>query len=210
MSNPASMRTAIEMRVKKEYAQTQLNEDNKIIDGIQKFILMAQQHQSLRPVLKDAAITIFRLFPFKEITIGLKSPKDGLYRYEEILGHSKSAEQAHRSLAYTYEEFFDSKDYPAIRLSKYTEFALLEEQPFLENEKDTYNRPIMLTGVRKTVYNFVEGDYFDIYMYSPSDEMIGWIELGATKDGNIPSMITIKWLEFFASILSLLVQKHSY
>jgi hypothetical protein len=207
----SDMKKQIELAMKQQYIQIPADEDGKIIDGIQKFMIAAQQQPAtFRRIIHEAALMIYRVFPFKEITIGLKSPVDGRYRYEEIVGHSKTAEQALKQLAYTYEEFFSAKDYPAIRLSKFTELALVEEQPFLEHEKETYNRPILLSGVRNSTNDFVEGDYLDVYMYDSNDVMIGWIELSLTKDGKLPSMRIIKWLELFASVLSIILQRIMY
>ena len=209
-TNPkaADIRGKIESYMKQQYMLVPIDEDGKILDAIQKFMVVTQQQPiTTRRIIHEAALTTLRVFPFKEITIGLKSPVDGLYRYEEIVGHSKTAEQALKKLAYTYEEFFSQKDYPAIRLSKFTELALAEEQPFLEHEKDTYNRPILLSETRNSIEKFVEGDYLDVYMYDSNEDMIGWIELGLTKDGRMPSIRIIKWLEFFASIISVILQR---
>lgn len=152
-------------------------------------------------------MTIYRTFPFKEITIGLKSPNDGRYRYEEIIGHSRVAAEALKKLSYSYDEFFSQKDYPSFWVSEYTEMALVEQRPYLEIEKDTYNRPTLLNDVRKSVDDFVEGDYMDVYMYGLKGEMMGWIELGLTKDGKMPSGLIIKQLELLAFVLACFVQR---
>lgn len=198
----------IEKVLKQQYKRIPEDQNEKVLDGIQKFIDFTHQPRAaLRDVIHEAAMTVYRLFPFKEITIGLKSRADGKYRYTEIIGHSRTAADALKRLSYTYDEFFNQRDYPSFWVSKYTELALVEEHPFLENEKDTYNRPALLSGARKSVDVIVEGDYFDIYMYGPKDEMIGWIELGMTRDGKMPSMMVIKQLELFASILSCIIQQ---
>jgi hypothetical protein len=163
--------------------------------------LARQPGLSANDVIHEAAMAIYRFFPFREISFGLKSPVDDRYRYQEILGHTAVATEALRKLSYSYEEFFSQRDYPAFWLSKYTEVALVEEQPFLESEKDTYNRPTKLSEARKSIDDFVEGDYIDIYMYGPKDEMIGWVELSATKNGKMPSAFVIKQLEAFVTII---------
>jgi hypothetical protein len=152
-------------------------------------------------------LVIYRTFPFKEVTIGLKSQSDGRYRYEEIVGHTQVATDALKKLSYSYDEFFSPKDYPAFWISDYTELALAEGRPFLESERDTYNRPILLLAARKSLDDFIEGDYFDVYMYGAKDEMIGWIELGATKDGKMPPMTVIKQLELLVFVLSFFVKR---
>lgn len=207
-ANAANISSKVERVLRQQYSQIPADENEKILDGIQKFIALSYQPPViLHRIIHEAAMAIYRLFPFKEITIGLKSPVDGRYRYEEVIGHSRVAAEALRKLSYTYDEFFSQRDYPAIRVSKYTELALVEELPYLESEKDTYNRPTLLSEVRRSIDDFVEGDYLDVYMYGPKDEMIGWIELGATKDGKMPSASVIKRLELFASILSCVIQR---
>ncbi len=198
----------IERSLKKEYNHIPTDQTEKILDGIQRLIdLGLQPGVSLHQFIHEAALVIYRTFPFKEISIGLKSQNDGRYRYEEVVGHTQTAAEALRKLSYSHEEFFSPKDYPAFWISEHTELALAEGRPFLESERDTYNRPILLLAVRKSLDDFIEGDYFDVYMYGLKDEMIGWIELGATKDGKMPSMLVIKQLEVLAFVLSCFVQR---
>lgn len=199
----------IERVLRRQYNQVPADENERILDGIQKFIDLTHQDRiTLHDVIHEAAMAIHRLFPFKEVTIGLRSRVDGKYRYEEVIGHSRVSAEALKKLSYTYDDFFGPRDdYPAIRLSRYTALALVEEQPFRESEKDTYSRPTLLSEVRKSVDDTVEGDYWDIHMYGLKDDLIGWIELGTTKDGKMPSASIIKQLELFAFILSCVIQR---
>lgn len=202
------MSREVERYLKQQYKRVPVDQTEKILDGIQKFMEFARNPGlSSNDVIHEAAMAIFRYFPFKEISIGLKSPVDGRYRYQEVLGHSSVATEALKKLSYSYEEFFSQRDYPAFWLSRYTEVALLEEQPFLEIEKDTYNRPTQLSAARKSIDDFVEGDYIDMYMFGPKDEMIGWVELSATKNGKMPSAFVLKQLEAFLIIISHVYQQ---
>jgi len=197
------MSREVERYLKQQYRRVPVDQTEKILDGIQKFMELARQPGlSAHDVIHEGAMAIYRFFPFREISIGLKSPVDGRYRYQEILGHSTVATEALKKLSYSYEEFFSQRDYPAFWLSRYTEVALLEEQPFLESEKDTYNRPTQLSEARKSIDDFVEGDYIDVYMFGPKDEMIGWVEMSATKNGKMPTAYVIKQLEAFILIIS--------
>lgn len=203
----SEVRRKIEQAVKQHYMQPASNEDGRTLEGIQKFLATAQVPPvTIDRVIHEAALAINRIFAFKEVAIGLKSPVDGRYRYEEIIGQSKSSEQALRKLSYDLDEFFSQADYPSIRLSKVTELCVVEEQPFPDSERNTYNRPSLLSGTRNSPDEFVEGDYIDIAMYTPEDEMIGWVELGMPMYAKMPSIPTIKRLEVFASVLSLLIQ----
>lgn len=207
-SRSDEIRKSIEQAVRRQRARANPNEDSKVLDSINDFITIAQTPPvTIKRLIHEAALVIFRTFSFRVITIGLKSEEDGRYRYVEYFGVSKAKEEAYRKLSYSLEEFFDPKDYPSIRLSKFTELCIIEENPNLELEKLTYDQPTFLSKARSSPEEFVEGDYIDIAMFNPEDEMIGWIELGRPIFNKMPSIQTIKRLELFASVLSILIQK---
>ena len=202
------IRKNIERAIKRQRAQASPNEDTKLLDSIQNYLAVAQiPPVTIDLVLHEAALAIYRTFSFREITIGLKSEADGRYRYVEFFGISKTAEAALRELSYSLEEFFSQKDYPAIRLSKTTELCIVEENPLLPMEKHTYNQSTFLSRPRGSPEEFVEGDYMDISMYNPEDELIGWLEVSKPMFNRMPSIQTIKRLELFAYVLSILIQK---
>jgi len=204
----SEIRAKIEQAIRNQLKQTITNEESRIIDGIHQFITVAQQPPvTVERIIHEAALAIYRMFSFKEITIGLKSESDGRYRYLEFLGISKAAEEAMRKLSYSLEEFFDYDDYPAIRLSKVTELCIVEENPLLEFERETYDRTTFLSRARQSPDEFIEGDYIDISMYDLKDVLIGWIELSMPRYNKMPSIQTIYRLELFASVLSVLIQK---
>ncbi|HJX04209.1 MAG TPA: hypothetical protein VJ489_00155 [Thermoplasmata archaeon] len=47
---------------------------------------------------------------------------------------------------------------------------------------------------------FHEGDYIDVFMYSPSKELVGWFELASPLTRKLPPRMTIRWLELLATI----------
>lgn len=202
------VREKIEQTIKQQLKQPPSKEDSKILDGIQRFLTVAQfPPVTIDRVIHEAALAIYQIFYFKEITIGLKSEADGRYRYEEFLGISKVHEQAMRKLSYSLEEFFDYSSYPAIRLSTFTELCIAEEDPFLESERNTYDQTTFLSRARQSPDEFLEGDYIDTCMYNLNHEMIGWIELSMPRFNKMPSIQTVYRLDLFASILSILIQK---
>lgn len=208
-SRTSEMRKAVEQAIREQRVHPVSTEDGMTLDGIQKFLATAQiPPVTIENVIHEAALAICRIFSFKEVSIGVKSQIDGRYRYEEIVGQSKTSEEALRRLSYNLEEFFDPTKYPSIRLSKVTELCIVEEKPFPDSEKDTFNRPSLLSGTRNSPDEFVEGDYIDIAMYTPEDEMIGWIELGRPMHSKMPSILKIKRLELFSYVLSLLIQNN--
>lgn len=201
------MREHVEKAIRRQLAQYATNEDSKVLDGIQKFLITAQLPPvTVGSVIHEAAWTIFRTFSFKEVSIGLKSLEDGMYRYEEFVGISKPVEEALRKMSYTYDDYFSQKEYPSIRLSKVTELCIVEENPGLEFEKETYDPGTFTSGPRGSPDEFKEGDYIDVAMYTPEDEMIGWIEVSKPLHSKMPSIVTIRRLELFASVLSIMIQ----
>ena len=203
----AKMREQVEKAIRQQLTQYATNEDSKALDGLMKFLITAQvQPMTDASIIHEAAWAIFRTFSFKEVAIGLKSESDGLYRYEEFVGMTKVMEDALRKMAYTRDEYFSQKEYPSIRLSKVTELCIVEDNPGLESERDTYDPATFTAGSRESPDDFKEGDYMDIAMHTPTDELIGWIEVSKPAHGKLPSMAVIKRLELFAAAVSILVQ----
>jgi len=198
----------IEQAVKQQRMQHVTSEDSRALDGIQQFLISAQiPPVTVKSVMHEAALAIYRTFMFQEISIGLKSESDGRYRYMEFLGLPKPIEEALRKLSYDLDEFFNQRDYPSIWLSKVTELCITEENPQLEIEKDTYDPATFLGRVRKSPDEFIEGDYFDISMFDMNGVLVGWIEISKPLRNKMPSIQAISRLELFASVLSVLLQK---
>lgn len=196
----------IEDLLRKRYAQIPKEDNEKIIDGIQTFMTHISLRRSSRALLQEAAKTLHRIFPFQEIAIGIKSPEDGLYRYEAFIGYTHEAEETFRKLVYTLDEFFDQGEFPSIRISKLIDFAVAENEPAQEKEQECWNRPSLLKVPRKTPDEFLEGDYIDVLLYGEGNEMIGWLELSAPRDGRMPSGSVLKGIELFSSVLALAMQ----
>jgi len=187
------------------------SDSEKIFDAILKFIADSEEQKNLNVILQDAARMIHRIFSFNEVTIGLRSPKDGLYRYEAIVGHTREAEQMMRDFAFTRAEMCDCKDYPGISVNKYTEFSLAETKPYKEGaEEKMFNRPLMLGKGRTSPTKMIEGDYVDVYIFGEKDDMIGWIEFSGPRDGNIPSRETVKWIELTSVILGVIMRRGDF
>jgi hypothetical protein len=146
------------------------------------------------------------LFPFQEISIGLKDPDDGKYRYYAVLGYTKEAEVSLKKASYTYDEYVSQREFPGIRISRMLELSVGENQPSLDKEKECWNRPTLIGGVRKSPEDFTEADYLDVHMYASGNNLVGWIEVSAPKDGKMPSGQTMRRLELFASILLVAIQ----
>jgi len=137
--------------IKRRYYPIPQDEIEKIFDNLQTFFSYAKEPgRLLQSILDQAARIIYRLFDFKEIAIGIKSEKDGLYRYVSSLGFRKEAEEAQYRMTYTYEEIMDTDSYPTIKLGKFSAFCIEDGTTLGEDEIRTFNRPILLREERKS------------------------------------------------------------
>lgn len=194
-------------RLKSEYAVVARDTESKILAGLAAILAINQERRgTLKTVLEEAAKLIYRYSEVKEVSIGIKTPADGRFRYEVMIGFRKEVEEAHKKTSYSFEEFFDKERYQGAKLSKYSEVFLAENQPFADKELSTYNRPVLIGRERKTSDQYIEGDYIDVVMCGRNDEVVGWIELSATRTGKMPSAETIRWVEIIASILGIIIQ----
>jgi hypothetical protein len=193
----------IAKNLKSEYNSLAGTDEVRMMQGLQSIIALYFKKRNLRTALHEIATIMHRLFPFRELSIGIKSPSDGLYRYVELIGLAPSAREEHLKLSYTYNQMFDQEAYPFVAISKYTAFRYAERDRGGEIvEKEAFSRPSLLSMPRKSPDEMLEGDYFDVYIFNHRDELIGWIEVAQPKDGIIPSMRTIRWLEMFATIMA--------
>jgi len=198
----------LERRLKDEYNKADESDDDKLLIGFLKFNEALKKKADLKAMLTECGMTIYRLFPFKEIGIGLWNPADCAYRYEFLVGHSPAAQEAHKNIKLSLEDMMDGKDVCYLQISKYTQFNFtegLKDDPMAKDEA-LFNRPSLLASKRQTTDIMLEGDYFDTYMFNQKDEMIGWFEVCNTKDNKMPSMKTMKWLEAYAALLAHMVE----
>lgn len=194
--------------IRNRYQKLSQDSSEKAFDGIAKFLAESQDQKDLNSILQDAARLVQRISGFNEIIIGIKSAKDGLFRHEIILGHTREAENMLRSMAYTRDQMRDCKDYPGIAIGKYTEFSLNETKPYVKGwEEKAYNRPLALEEPRKAPTKMIEGDYIDIYIFGEKNDMLGWIEISGPRDGNFPSRETMRWIELISIFLGVVLKR---
>jgi len=149
---------------------------------------------------------IYRVFNFREVGIAIKSEKDGLYRYVSLHGFTKKAEEAQRRVAYTYEELWDTDKYPAIKLSRLSEFNIEDGTTLEGDELLAYNRPSLLPKERKSFDESLESDYFTVDILGYEEELLGWMEIGDPRSGKLPERSTIKWIELICLTLGFIIQ----
>jgi len=192
----------LESFIRKKFTHIPDDENQEMIINIQNWILQSNKfRQSLKELLDYSARTIYRIFGFKEIAIGVKDQKDGIYKYVTLIGFTKEAEKAQRKQTYTFEEILDYGKYPGIKLSTVSDFCIMG------GLREAYNRPHELDKKRESMDDFIEGDYIDISIYDSRLQLIGWMELANPKNSKIPSKQTLLWIELFTSILGKMIER---
>ncbi|MEM3050092.1 MAG: hypothetical protein QXT42_05170 [Thermoplasmata archaeon] len=183
-----------------QYAST--NPANEYLDCINELLSrLTDPAQELGEFLQHVADSISNKLYVREVTIGIKSPEDGLYRYVAQAGLREQVWEEHKKLAYVYEQFVDTSQYKYKQISKYTKLYLIEDNPYAAGEEGTYDKALRQQSVRKALDDSLEGDYLDISVLGKNDELLGWIEISGLKTGKLPDTHTIKCLEMIASII---------
>jgi len=185
------------------------NPANERTDCIHALITkLADPDIDMHAFLQEAADTINTKLAIKETTIGLRSPSDGIYRYEVMSGLSDSEWDAHKHLSYKHEDFYSQDVYRFMQISKYTRLLLAEDNPYANGEETTYERDLMLQSKRKSLDDTIEGDYLDVCIFGKNDDLLGWIEISGMKNGRFPDTETIKCLELLASVIGVALARH--
>lgn len=175
----------------------------KVLEGLQTLLSHVQGTQmDTDRFLKEAAEFIWHQFGIDNVAIGLRDPKDGLYKYRAMAGFREDALEAHRSITYRKDQFFEEGEYHGVKISKYSRIYLAESNVPSEEERRAYNRPVLLTMKRKDPTDCLEGDYIDTGIYGSDDELVGWIEISGTRTMKLPDVTTIRWVEVIASIIA--------
>jgi hypothetical protein len=193
----------IKRRMWLEYQYASNNPSNAV-DCIHDLITnLTDPNLKMHQFLQDAAETIHNRLCIKQVTIGLKNPKDGVFRYEVMSGLSDSEWDAHLRLFYTLDQFDNPNVYKYFRVSKYTRLYLVEDNPYRNGEENTYSRSEMLQSTRRTLDDTIEGDYLDIYILGKNDELEGWLEISGLNNGKFPDVQTLKVVELLASVIAI-------
>lgn len=128
--------------IRKRFSPGVRDDVEREIEAVTKLISYSlEPGRPLRQILEMAANTIRNLCEFREVSIGLRSEKDGLFRYEVLIGFKKTSEIAHRLLSYTLEDMLSDENYPNVKLSKFTEYCFAERKALEETDFETYNHP---------------------------------------------------------------------
>lgn len=192
----------VAQRMRLDYSNCLRDPNARVMDSV--IALMQNFYRpklSIRSMLDEAANLIQRQFAIREVAVGVRSSSDGMYRYEVLLGYREDAEKAHRMLQYSEKDFWDESKWKSTTISRQTRLFLTEDKPYLNGEKTTYNRQVMLEVKRAAPNECLEGDYLDTVIPGQGGEAVGWIEYTGTRGGKLPSAQAIKWIEFIACVL---------
>jgi len=196
-------------KLKTDYAHGSKDSSIRALDSVNSLIkYLIQNDPNLDEMLEQATKLIFTQFNIREVSIGLRTAPDNLFRYVKMHGMRAEVWAAHKDLVYTYEQLLDPKKYKHTVISQHTRLFLAEDNPYAEDETYTYSEHLMAMSRRRAADDSIEGDYLDVYIYGPGDDILGWIETGSTWDNKIPDARTVRTLEILASVLGIAITKH--
>ncbi len=158
----------------------------------------------LHQFLQEAVDALHAKLYLSEVTIGLRRP-DGTYTYEVMAGLQDSEWKAHQGLSYVYDQFVSKEVYKYEEVSELTRLFLAEDNPYANGEDETYQKDVMLQSRRKSLEDFIEGDYIDTLVLGADRELWGWIEYSGMDNGKFPDGQTIKSIELMASVIAVAV-----
>jgi hypothetical protein len=192
-------------KLKQDYARARKESGVRGLDSLHGLIkLLMEEELDINEILTATAKTIYSQLNIKEVSMGLRSP-DGLYRYVAMYGLRSEVWAAHQKLTYTAEQLLDPKVYKWTDISYHTKLFLAEDNTYTKDEASTRAEHLSMKSKRKTEEDSIEGDYMDILIYGPKDEILGWIETSGTWHGKIPDSRTIRSLEVISSVLALVL-----
>ncbi len=155
----------------------------------------------IRSLLQECADVIHDQLRLRWVAIGLRNPKDGLFRYETLVGFRDDAVRARKMQTFTLDDFTGDEKYKGRVISDYTKMYFEEDKPYTEGAEATFNRPALLKSRRHGPDDALEADYIDVHIYGHGRELVGWIETSGTIMGKLPEVTTIKLIEVVASII---------
>ncbi len=190
------------------YSPIPRDDKEKLIDALLTLTeVAADKKQSLHAFLEHVAKTIFRHFSIDEIAIGLYDRRTNTYFMDVVFGYRPEVGAEYLKMRYDYEDMVSQERFPYIKVGKMSEYAPVEGLP--EEERSLLSRPYAGSLARSNDDDFHEGDYIDVWMYSPQKTILGWIELSKPRSGKMPPRSAIRWIEVIASICTFAIKLKS-
>lgn len=203
----SSMSKKVANRIKFEYTSIPKDKNEKVVQALQTlFINLQNKRMTAKNILEEAGMLLIKHFGLKDVVIGVKDPRNNLFKHEVVIGCTNEVKKTLKNLTYQESDFYNPEKWKPVKISKCIHLYLSEEQSTPEEEVSTFNRPLLLQRERKTTTQLLEGDYVDFLMFGHNDELIGYIELSGEKGGELPSNNTIKWVELIASMLAIILE----
>jgi len=192
----------IARKMRMNYQHGTREADQRTLEVLLK-LTEACRHANLDPtsLLNEAANIIHDQYRLRWVAIGLKSTKDGLFRYVSLVGFRDDAALARRKQTFTAEDFTLDAKYKGRVISDYSKMYFEEDKPYTEGAETTFNRPALLKSRRRSGDDALEADYLDVHIYGHERNLLGWIETSGTIMGKLPDAMTIKSIEVIASII---------
>ena len=161
-----------------------------------------------RMILEELTKTMHRVFGFQYLCIAVRD-RDGKIRYKTSIGLTSEAMRALYEVEYSDSDLFDESTYPSTAISDITRFYMAEGAPYTPNEVSTFSRPQMLGQERRSPDDMIEGDFFNIFIKGARGEILGYLELGVTRNGKLPPRSSLRWLEAIARILAIILSSEN-
>jgi hypothetical protein len=201
-SKEESSHTDIASKMKLNYQHGTREANQRTLEIILKLLESCRKKDlDIRSLLQESADVIHDQFRLRWVAIGLKNPKDGLFRYETFVGFRDDAVRARKAQTFTNEDFTEDAKYKGRIISEYSKMYFEEDKPYTEGAEATFNRPALLKSRRHGPDDALEADYVDVHIYGVDRELLGWIETSGTIMGKLPDVTTIKMIEVVASII---------
>lgn len=192
----------VSRRMKMDYQHGTRDSNQRTLEIILKLLESSRRRVfDVNGLIQEAANLIRDQYRLRWVAIGLKDTKDGMFRYDALLGFREDALQARRKQAFKVEDFTGDSKYRGRMISDYSKMYFEEDMPFTDGAESTFNRPALLKSKRRASDDALEADYLDVHIYGPDRELLGWIETSGTIMGKLPDIPTIKAIEVFASII---------
>jgi len=189
-------------KMKLDYSHGGADKNERVLDGILSLLSHFQTKQmDVRALITEAANMIYKQLGVANLSIGLRSASDGMFRYEVLVGFRPETEAAQRKLTYTEKQFTEDAEYKGSMISRISKVYLAEDLPYKVEEVESYDHRGLLGMRRLSPTDSLESDYIDTWILGANGRLLGWIEFSGLRTGKIPEIQTIKQMEIIASIL---------
>lgn len=194
--------------IKNKYSQLPQDRYEKLIRHLPDlFSLGLRPRTTTEEYLREIADIIRRFIRFQQVAIAHLDPNDGLYKFVTVLGHTTETTKEYKNLAYKADDLFDQSNYPGVQLSARTFYYLSEQHPYIPGEEKFFYRPSKMGQKRDSPDRMLWDDYICCYYFDATKKPLGWIEVANKFDNKLPPKEDIVFLEFFASLIEMFINR---